>query len=64
MECLDDYGVTSIIVGVQRPESLHMISAMQLKQCMHKGCQLYAITISDKEEEVDKETSLDDHPIL
>ncbi|GLJ37403.1 hypothetical protein SUGI_0759390 [Cryptomeria japonica] len=31
---------------------------------MRNGCQLFAITISDREEENEKEPSIDDHPIL
>lgn len=64
IKCEDDHGSPIVITEIQRPVSLHMIFAMQLKRSMRKGCQLFAITISDREEEDEKETSIDDHPIL
>lgn len=64
IECEDDHGSPIVITGIQRPVSLRMISAMQLKRSMRKGCQLFSITISDREEEEEKEPSIDDHPIL
>ena len=64
VECVDDDGISRVILGVKRPISLRMISAMQLRRCMRKGCQLFAITISDREEDSKGEPSLDDFPIL
>ena len=61
---MDDDGISRVILGVKRPISLRMISAMQLKRCMGKGCQLFAITISDREQDSEGEPSLDDFPIL
>ncbi|KAH9289786.1 hypothetical protein KI387_033903, partial [Taxus chinensis] len=53
-----------VISGVKRPVSIHTISAMQLKRCVRRGCQLYAITVSDRSEDESGVPSLDDHPIL
>ena len=64
VECVDDVGISREILGVKRPISLRMISAMQLRRCMRKGCQLFEITISDREEDSEGEPSLDDFPIL
>lgn len=36
--CQDDQGNDVQIVGIPRPISLWMISAMQLKRSFHKGC--------------------------
>lgn len=48
----DDSGKSVEIVGIQRPISLHMISAMQMKRCVHKGCQLFAVRVKDVDEGV------------
>lgn len=64
VECLDDIGKEVKIVGVQRPISLHMISAMQLKRCMRRGCHLFVVTLEDVGESKSREISLDSHPIL
>ena len=64
VECVDDHGTPNVISGVQRLVSLYMIYVMQLKWCMQKVCQLFAITISDREENVEEEPSLDDYSIL
>lgn len=61
--CVDDDGISREIFRVKRLVSLHIISAMQLKRCMQKGCQLFAITISDREEDSEREPSLDYFPI-
>ena len=41
-----------------------MILANQLKQSVHKGCQLFAVLVSDLEEAESHLVTLDDHPIL
>jgi hypothetical protein len=63
IHCLDDLGKPNTILGIQRPISLQMISAMQLKRCMRKGCQLLAVSINDLMEKEDKEIILE-HPLL
>ena len=50
VSCINDLGAKVEIVGIQRPISLRMISAMQLKRCLHQGCQLFATTVTDLEE--------------
>jgi len=40
--CLNDEGQQALVKGVPRPISLKKISALQLKRCLRKGCQLYA----------------------
>ncbi|KAH9289869.1 hypothetical protein KI387_033986, partial [Taxus chinensis] len=57
----DDLGSVVVISGMQRPISLRMISAKQLKRSMCKGCQLFAITISDRSESIAEHSPLDDH---
>ena len=39
----DDFGTTRIAQGIPKPVSVRQVSAMQLKKCMRKGCQVYAI---------------------
>lgn len=38
VQCVDDSGKSVEIVGIQRPISLRMTSAMQMKRCARKGC--------------------------
>ncbi|KAH9295706.1 hypothetical protein KI387_039294, partial [Taxus chinensis] len=64
ISCVDDLGVESVIVGVRRPTSIHTISAMQLKRCARRGCQLYVVMVSDRSEDESSGPSLDDHHIL
>ncbi len=61
---MDEYGISRVILEVKRPISLRMIFAIQLRRCMRKGCQLFDITINDREEDPEGEPSLDDFPIL
>ncbi|KAH9313088.1 hypothetical protein KI387_028123, partial [Taxus chinensis] len=46
---------------MQRPISLRIISAKQLKWNMCKGCQLFVITISDRSEDTPEHSPFDDH---
>ena len=64
VECVDEYGISRVIFGVKRPISLCMIFAIQLRRCMQKGCQLFSITISDREEDSEGDPSFNDFPIL
>jgi hypothetical protein len=45
--CLYGYGKHSTIKGVPRPISIREISALQLKRCFRKGCQLYATHVEE-----------------
>lgn len=62
--CLDKHGKRVGIIGVQRSISLCMIYAMQLRQCMRQGCQLFAVSLEDVDEEEIREIALDGHPTL
>lgn len=64
VQCVDDSGSEVEVIGVQRPISLRMISAMQLRRCMQHGFQLFAVTVNDLELGESREVSLDSHPIL
>lgn len=61
---MDDDGRKVGIIGIQRSISLRMISTMQFKWCMHRGCHLFAVTLEDMDEEQSHEAALDHHPIL
>jgi hypothetical protein len=45
--CLDGNGKHSTVKGVPRPISIRDISALQLKICFRKGCQLYASHVEE-----------------
>jgi hypothetical protein len=47
--CLDGDRKQSIVKGVPRPISIREISALQLKRCFKKGCQLYAAHMEQPE---------------
>lgn len=64
MQFLDDSGREVEVVGIQRPISLCRIYSRQLKRCMCKGFQLFAMIVNDLELGESREVSLKDHPIL
>jgi hypothetical protein len=45
--CLDENGKHSTVKGVPRPISIREISALQLKRCFMKECQLYAAHVEE-----------------
>jgi hypothetical protein len=45
--CLDGNGKQRTVKGVPRPISIREISALQLKRCFRKGCQLYAAHVEE-----------------
>jgi hypothetical protein len=45
--CLDEDGKQNTVKGVPRPISIRDISALQLKRCFRKGCQLYAAHVEE-----------------
>jgi predicted aspartyl protease len=45
--CLDGDEKQSTVKGVPRPISIRDISALQLKRCFRKGCQLYATHVEE-----------------
>jgi hypothetical protein len=59
----DDSDTTRTTQGIPKPISVRQISAMQLKKCMRRGCQVYAIQVTNLAEKEDK-TKLEDFVIL
>ena len=45
--CRDEEGKYYTVKGIYRPISTRQISVVQLKKCIRKGCQLYAIKITE-----------------
>ena len=60
--CLDEEGNQVTVRGVPRPISLRQITALQLKKCFRKGCQLYATHVEEPRE--GNEPDLQDFPVL
>ena len=61
--CRDEKGKYYTVKKIYRPISSRQISVLKLKNCIRKGCQLYAIKI--KEKELEKSTLvLEQFPIL
>jgi hypothetical protein len=60
--CLDEEGNRKIVQGIPRSVVVREISAMQLKKCYGKGCQLFAARV----EEAYRDAVLDigDHEVL
>jgi hypothetical protein len=48
--CLDEEGKQSTMKGVPRPIYIRYISALQLKRCFRKQCQLYAAHVEETKE--------------
>jgi len=59
----DNFGTVRIAHGVPKPISVRQISAMQLKKCIRKGCQVYAIQVTTLLEKEDK-PNLEDFVVL
>ena len=47
ISCLDDEGQQVEVKGVPRPISLRPISALQVRRCLRKKCQVYAAYVED-----------------
>jgi hypothetical protein len=43
----DDFGTVRTTQGIPKPVSVRQVSAMQLKKCIRKGCQVYAIQVTN-----------------
>jgi hypothetical protein len=41
------YDTTRTTQGIPKPISVRKVTAMQFKKCMRKGCQVYAIQITN-----------------
>jgi hypothetical protein len=50
----DDFGTTRTTQGIPKPVSVRQVSAMQFKKCMRKGCQVYAIQVTNLLDKGDK----------
>lgn len=63
IKCRDDRGKNLEIRGIQHPISLRMISSMQMKRSLRKGCQVFTVSLREFEDEDSEKKSLD-HPVL
>ena len=50
----DENNTIRTVKGIQKPISDRHISAMQFKKCMRKGCQIYAIQVTNLLEKENK----------
>jgi hypothetical protein len=59
----DDFGIVRIAQGIPKPVSISQVSAMQLKKCIRKRFQFYAIQVTNLLEKRDK-PKLEDFVVL
>jgi hypothetical protein len=59
----DNYDTTRTTQGIPKPVSVRQVTTMQFKKCMRKGCQVYAIQITNLLEKEDK-PNLEDFVVL
>jgi hypothetical protein len=59
----DDCDTTRTTQGIPKPVSVRQVTTMQFKKCMRKGCQVYAIQITNLLEKEDK-PKLEDFVVL
>jgi hypothetical protein len=50
----DENNIVRIVQGIQKPISVRHISTMKFKKCMRKGCQIYAIQVTNLLEKENK----------
>jgi hypothetical protein len=50
----DNFGTVRTGQGIPKPVSFRQVSAIQLKKCIRKGCQFYAIQVTNLLEKEDK----------
>ena len=60
--CLDEKGKLRKVKGIPRAVTIREISALQLKKCYKKGCQIFVAHM--KETPKDKVTNLEDYAVL
>jgi hypothetical protein len=60
--CLDEEGNRKIVQGIPRVVVVREISAMQLKKCYMKGCQLFAAHVEEASR--DEVSNIGDHAVL
>jgi hypothetical protein len=59
----DEYDTTRTSQGIPKPVSVRQVSTMQFKKCIRKGCQVYAIQVTNLLEKEDK-PKLEDFVVL
>jgi hypothetical protein len=59
----DNFGTVRTAQGIPKPMSVRQVSAMQFKKCIRKGCQVYAIQVTNLLEREDK-PKLEDFVVL
>jgi hypothetical protein len=59
----DNFGTVRTAQGIPKPVSVRQVSAMQLKKSIRKGCQVYAIQVTNLLEKEDK-PKLEDFVVL
>jgi hypothetical protein len=59
----DNYDTTRKTQGIPKPVLVRQVTTMQFKKCMRKGCQVYAIQITNLLEKEDK-PNLEDFVVL
>jgi hypothetical protein len=60
--CLDEEGNWKIVQGIPRAVAIREISAMQLKKCYRKGCQLFAAHVEEASK--DEVSKIEYHALL
>jgi hypothetical protein len=60
--CLDEEGSLRRVQGILRVVSIREISALQLKRCYKKGCQIFAVHMEETPK--DKVPNLEEHAVL
>jgi hypothetical protein len=60
--CLDEEGNRITVQGIPRAVAIRKISAMQLKKCYHKGCQLFVAWAEEVFQDV--VSKLEEHEVL
>jgi hypothetical protein len=60
--CLDEEGKWKTVQGILRVVAIREISAMQLKKCYRKGCQLFATHVEEASK--DEVSKIGDHAVL
>jgi hypothetical protein len=60
--CLDEEGNRKSVQGIPKVVAIREISAMQLKKCYRKGCQLFATHVEEAYK--DEVSKIEDHAVL
>jgi hypothetical protein len=60
--CVDEEGNRKKVQGIPRAVAVREISAMQLKKCYRKGCQLFTVHVEEASR--DEVSNIGDHEVL